>query len=100
MDIFDDIVQKSDIETNRQLLCLLEKYLPQYTFEIILSNGEKIFLHQKINIDQNLEKTLWEKAKQSVDSICVADRESSPVYSLYLKNMQSHNLMQADNRKS
>ncbi|MCK5098826.1 MAG: hypothetical protein KAR45_12025, partial [Desulfobacteraceae bacterium] len=89
MDIFDDILQKSDIEANRQFLCLLEKYLPQYTFEIILDSGERMSLDQKTIIDKDLENILWEKAKQSVDSICVTDKKNSPVYSLYLKKMQS-----------
>ena len=89
MDIFDDIVSGYDSEANHQFLCLLEKYLPQHVFEIISSNGQRIFLHQKISIDKNLEKILWEKAELSVDSICIADKDNLPVYSLYLNKMQS-----------
>jgi len=89
MDIFDDITQEYGSKAIYQFLCLVENYLPQYSFTIISGNGDRASLHQTTDLDQEFETTLWEKAKQSKNSLCIKDIENRIVYSLYLKKMQN-----------
>ncbi|MCP3945169.1 MAG: response regulator [Desulfobacteraceae bacterium] len=89
MDIFDDILEEFDGEVNHQFLHLLEKYLPQYSFAIILEIGEKVVSRQKIVLSEALEKLLWRKAKQNDKLACVQEKDGPPVYAIYLKKLQS-----------
>ena len=88
MDIFDDIAADIDAGENHLFLCLVEKYLPQYDFTMISGNGDRISLSQEACLDPDFEAALWEKTKQSEESLCVRDKENSFVYSLYLKKRQ------------
>ncbi len=89
MDIFDDITQEYDSKAIYQFLHLVENYLPQYSFTIISGNGDRTSLNQTINLDQRFETTLWEKTKQSGDSIFIRDIENRLVYSIDLKKMKT-----------
>ena len=69
MDLFDDILESTEIDTKYSLIELLKKNLPQCDIEIISKNGERISSKQKPFVDADFEKALWGKAKNSNDLI-------------------------------
>jgi len=89
MDIFDDIAEKYDSKAIYQFLRLVENYLPQYSFTIISSDGDRTFLNETINFDKDFEANLWKETKQLGNSLCSSPKENCFVYSLYLDKMQS-----------
>ena len=88
MDIFDDIVEVSAIESNYPLLRLLEKKLPQCTIQIISESGGRIPSKIAQTIDKALEMALWKKAKQSKDFIFRKNENNFLICAWYLQNIK------------
>ncbi|MCP4162208.1 MAG: response regulator [Deltaproteobacteria bacterium] len=87
-DFLGSIFQESDIDLNRQLLKSLNENIPQYKFSIILESSEKIISKtHKIEIDDLLEKKLWDNTINKQIYICVI--EDVMLCSLQLEKMRS-----------
>ncbi len=90
MDFFDEILEESDHDSNHQFLELLNRFLPQYRFSILLESRERLMSpNQKIAIGDDLEKQLWENTN-SCNPLCHSgDQNSVSLCSFYLKEMKS-----------
>ncbi len=89
MDFFDDILQESDEDSNLQFLELLNKSLPRYSFSILLENRKPLISpYQKIAIDDDLEKQLWENSGLGITRIPSKKRGEAFLCSFYLKEME------------
>ncbi|OGR14319.1 MAG: hypothetical protein A2277_20475 [Desulfobacterales bacterium RIFOXYA12_FULL_46_15] len=88
MDLFDDILESTEIDTKYSLIELLKKNLPQCDIEIISKNGERISSKQKPFVDADFEKALWGKAKNSNDLIYSENKNNFFVFAWYSENMQ------------
>ncbi|WP_321491998.1 response regulator [uncultured Desulfobacter sp.] len=85
MNLFDDIIQESDDEINSGFLELLNRYLPEYRFSILLNKGGCLGAMAGCPRDDRLSDQL----RQAAYSKQILTGYSRPFLSLSLKEMNS-----------
>ena len=86
MDLFDDILIKSDDEINIGFLALLNKYLPLYRFAILLNKGEYLGDWAGCLMD---DSSLANQLRQTADTGQILTVPNGSLLSLSLEEMNS-----------
>ena len=90
IDFFDDIVQVSDIDKNRQFLELINRSLPKFNFSIFLANKQKLHSgDHPVTLDDGLEKELWTTADTGHVLFHTQDKNPMGLCSFSLTEMNS-----------
>ncbi|MFO7750009.1 MAG: ATP-binding protein [Desulfobacteraceae bacterium] len=89
-DFFDDILEHSQVNVNRQFLGLLNRYMSRYRFSIISQDGKKVMdRDHRVVIDSALEEALWQETAKNETVVWKRDGEGLLLWAMHLETLKS-----------